>query len=248
MQKLEPKAIIFDLGSTLIEYEAVPWDELSAVCVAAARTELVRKGISLPGQEEFIAAFDQVRQAYRERAQSDLTEWNVLQVAAGLFEAIGVRYDEPLLQVFFDAYYVPVGEQLFAFEDTVPTLQTLRGQFPVIGLVSNTVFPEEAHLRELDRFGISPYLDFTLFSSTFKLRKPHPDIFYRAANLAGYAPSECVYVGDRYVEDVQGPNAVGMPAVLKVKPGRVYPDDMPAAVRRIDTLSGLLEHLENGVD
>ena len=89
---------------------------------------------------------------------------------------------------------------------------------------------------------IAPY--FKIFSSDFRLRKPHPDIFIQAANLAGHAPEDCVYIGDRYMEDVQGPKGIGMPAILKIKEGRVYPDEMPEADRRIETLSDLLEHFE----
>ena len=35
MDKLKVKAVIFDLGSTLIEYEKVPWMELSVECIAS---------------------------------------------------------------------------------------------------------------------------------------------------------------------------------------------------------------------
>ena len=62
--------------------------------------------------------------------------------------------------------------------------------------------------------------------------------------LAGFAPSECLYVGDRYLEDIQGPESVGMSAILKIKPGREYPAEMPETVRRIDTLSELFDHIE----
>jgi len=93
----------------------------------------------------------------------------------------------------------------------------------------------------LERFRIEPYLDFKIFSSTFKYRKPHPDIFLKAANLAGYAPSECLYVGDRYYEDIQGPAGIGMKAVLKMVDKRQYPEDMPYDFPRIKTLSELLD-------
>jgi putative hydrolase of the HAD superfamily len=113
-----------------------------------------------------------------------------------------------------------------------------------MGLVSNTIFPERAHQQELDRFGLKPYLKFAVFSSTFGLRKPHQDIFYQACNMAGFAPSECLYVGDRYLEDIVGPTEIGMTAILKIKPGREYPTDMPESMRTIDNLGELADHLE----
>jgi HAD superfamily hydrolase (TIGR01509 family) len=248
MEKLRPKAVIFDLGSTLIEYEAIPWDELSRICVEAGHKALSAKGLGLPELEEFNRIFDELKQTYREKAAQDLIEWNVPQLIEQLLAKCELQQTDGLVEKFFDAYYGPVARNLYAFEDTLPTLEALRPRFDVIGLISNTIFPESAHLKEMDRFGIREFFDFTVFSSTFGIRKPHPDIFYQAANLSGYAPSECVYIGDRYVEDVLGPRGVGMEAILKVKPSRVYPDEMPEATRRIDQLAELPQHIDFSLD
>jgi putative hydrolase of the HAD superfamily len=129
------------------------------------------------------------------------------------------------------------------YDDTVETLEKLKHRYPEMGLISNTIFPGWVHERELKQFGIAPFLNFTVYSSSFGLRKPHPDIFRKAANLAGHAPQECLYVGDRYVEDIVGPRGVGMHAILKVKPDREYPEEMPEVDRRIDNLSELAEHI-----
>ena len=248
MEKLRPKAVIFDLGSTLIEYEALPWDELSRICVAAGHKMLVKKGFTVPGVEEFNEAFDRIKLTYREKANRDLIEWTVPELVAQLFEEVTLDASDGLVDKFFEAYYAPVAEKLYAFDDTVATLEAIRERFDIVGLISNTIFPESTHLHELDRFEIADFFDFTIFSSTLGVRKPHPDIFHKATNLAGYAPSECVYVGDRYLEDVVGPTKVGMPAILKVKADREYPEDMPEATRRIDTLSELREHIQFSVD
>jgi len=240
---MKPRALIFDLGSTLIEYEAVPWDELSGYCVEAGWEYLSTSGLTVPSRDDFNAAFDRLKTEYRTEAADTLVEWTVPQLVTRLFESLGVSADRKYVDGFFEAYYERVNRELFVYEDTVETLHRLKQDFPVMGLISNTIFPEEVHRRELETFGIAPYLDFTVFSSTFRLRKPHPDIFIHAANCAGFAPSECLFVGDRYMEDVEGPSQVGMPAILKVKPGRVYPD-MPQTVRRIDCLSELPALLE----
>lgn len=244
-EKLDPKAVIFDLGSTLIEYEAVSWDELNVLCANHAHTFLLEHGYRIPDPVEFHAMFEAAKSSYRKRASESYEEWDVPQVA---MEMLG-QYDKAIapefVDSFFDAYYKPVDTLLFMYDDTIDTLQRLRKKYPQIGLVSNTVFPERVHRHELERFGIEPYLNFAIFSSTFRLRKPHPDIFREACRLAGYPPEECVYIGDRYLEDITGPNSIGMPAVLKVKEGREYPPEMPAEVRKINRLSELFDHLKN---
>jgi len=243
MDKLKPRALIFDLGSTLIEYEAVPWDELSGQCVEAGWRYLLTAGLAVPPLDEFNAAYDRLKADYRAEAAETLVEWTVPQLVTNLFKRLGLGIEQKHIDGFFEAYYERVNRELFVYDDTVGTLQLLKKDYPVMGLVSNTIFPEEVHLRELESFGVARFLDFTIFSSTFRLRKPHPDIFIHAANCAGFAPSECLFVGDRYVEDIEGPGGIGMPAILKVKPGREYPE-MPETVRRIEKLGELLTMLE----
>lgn len=121
MDKLRPRAIIFDLGSTLIEYEAVPWDELGIVSVENGRKYLKSKKIEVPSAEQFLEAFDQIKLAYRREAQETFREWSVPQVARDLFRKLELEDDESLIQGFFDAYYDKVAEQLYVYEDTVTT-------------------------------------------------------------------------------------------------------------------------------
>ena len=243
MEKLRPRALIFDLGSTLIEYESMPWDALGEACFESGRQFLVSSGYDLPARETVETIFNDIREAYRREARESYIEWDVPTVATRMLDALNISYDDDLIDAFFDAYYEPVDRELFIYDDVIETLVTLKPFYPMMGLVSNTVFPERAHLSELDRFGIDPFLSFRVFSSTFGLRKPHADIFYHACNQAGFAPSECLYVGDRYLEDIVGPTSIGMHAILKMKPGREYPEEMPEADRRIDRLSELLDHL-----
>ncbi len=244
MDKLYPEAVIFDLGSTLIEYEAVPWSELNVLCAARMRDYLKEEGFQVPDEQEFYRTFEEVKDRYRRIALESLAEWTVPQAAAELLTHWHIEANGDLLDRLFDAFYEPITEKIYVYDDVLQTLQRTRRCHSTIGLISNTIFPERAHRKELKRFGIEPFLDFAVFSSTFGIRKPHPDIFFKAANLAGYAPAECVYIGDRYVEDVEGPVGVGMAAILKLWAGREYPDDMPRASRKIRTLSELDEHLE----
>lgn len=244
MIKLRPKAILFDLGSTLIEYEAVSWDQLNLLCASSAREFLIAEGYAVPDEPEFHATFEAAKTEHRRAASESLVEWNVPMVARQYLQNLVPTFPLDQVERFFDAYYAPVDRLLYIYDDTLATLDRLKTRYETMGLISNTVFPERAHRHELSRFGIEPYLSFAIFSSTFGLRKPHPEIFLKAARLAGAEPEECVYVGDRYVEDILGPSRVGMPAILRMKAGREYPAEMPQATRRITTLAELPEHIE----
>jgi len=244
MDRLTPRAVLFDLGGTLIEYPSTIWDELSEQCVTNAREYVIRQGFDLPSEPEFIALYRELRDGYRKTAAETLVEWSVTRLAQRMLERAGLEPDGELVDGFFDAYYERVEPHIFVFEDTRAVLGRLRQRYGTIGLISNTIFPERVHHDELRKFGLTEFFDFTVFSSSFGLRKPHADIFYHAANLAGWAPSECVYVGDRYIEDIAGPAGVGMPAILKWHDSRDYPAELPAACRRIKSLSDLAGHLD----
>lgn len=244
MTPLKVRALIFDLGCTLIEYESYSWDELAKKAVANGHAYLRKRQYSIPDFDEFHAHYAEIRERFREQVAKDLVEWTVPKATRLLFERVGIDYDEDLVDAFFDAYYEPVADELFVYEDSVETLKALRRRFPVIGLISNTIFPDRTHDSELERFGLAEFFDFRIYSSSFGLRKPHPDIFNHAANQAGLAPSECVYIGDRYPEDILGPHQIGMHAILKYKEGRDYPDDRSEAWAEIQSLSELCDLLE----
>ena len=244
MEILTPRAILFDLGGTLIEYPSTMWDEISEQCIANAREYVLAQGYALPDEPTFFTLYRELRDEYRKTAAETLVEWSVAQLARKMLELSGLAPDDELIDGYFDAYYQLLEPHVFAFEDTREVLGRLRQRFDTIDLISNTIFPERVHHSELGKFGLAEFFDFTVFSSTFGLRKPHADIFCHAANLAGCAPAECVYIGDRYTEDVTGPAGIGMSAILRWHEARDYPDDIPSTQRQIRSLSDLAEHLD----
>jgi len=124
-------------------------------------------------------------------------------------------------------------------------LKEVKRQKMKTGLISNTIFPSRAHEVDLDNFGLTPYIDFRLYSSDFGYRKPYPGIYEEGLRLIGLAPDETLFVGDRYIEDVEGPMGAGMPAILKYHEGREYPDPMPEGFAVIHEISELVEILNN---
>ncbi len=244
MEKLDVRAVIFDLGSTLIHYPSIDWDEVSLHCVESGRKCLIADGLDLPDESVFAENYIKLRDEYRKQAAETLIEWSVPQVAAKLFERIKITLADDMIDRFFDAYYEPIEAIVYVYEDAFTVLERVKSRYGSVGLVSNTIFPARAHVRELEKFKLRPLLDFMIFSSTFGLRKPHPDIFYEASTRAGAAPRECVYVGDRYREDVEGPSSIGMNSILRFHADREYPEDKLPSVRVINNLSELSLHLD----
>jgi len=92
--------------------------------------------------------------------------------------------------------------------------------------LSNTPFRAIDHRQELQHFGLWRFFDATLFTSTIRFRKPHPAPFKEILRRLGVPASRSLYVGDRQLEDVLGPQRVGMTAVLIRRPHRSYDPDL----------------------
>jgi putative hydrolase of the HAD superfamily len=97
--------------------------------------------------------------------------------------------------------------------------------------------------RQLGHHGIAQRVDAAVFSSEVGRRKPAPELYRAALDRLGVAPGEALYVGDRVVEDYEGPRRLGMPAILCTELARSQP---PPGVPAVGRLSELLELEELG--
>jgi putative hydrolase of the HAD superfamily len=119
-----------------------------------------------------------------------------------------------------------------AFADARPALEAIRRRGLRVVAVSNW----DCSLPEvLERIGLAPLLDGVVASAVVGARKPAPEIFRRALELARVQPTDAIHVGDSVVEDVEGARAAGIEPVLLRRDG--HPG--PAGLRTIASLSEL---------
>ncbi|HLG23168.1 MAG TPA: HAD family hydrolase, partial [Candidatus Manganitrophaceae bacterium] len=80
-------------------------------------------------------------------------------------------------------------------------------------------------------------------SSEIGIRKPRPEIFLAACEKLEVAPSETLFVGDSWDNDIRGAKGVGMDAAW-INPGGLHaPEEGPRPdyiLSELDDLSGLL--------
>jgi putative hydrolase of the HAD superfamily len=119
------------------------------------------------------------------------------------------------------------------YDDALPALSELRRRGYRLGMLSNTS-------RDLGAFvahhGIE--VDAALTSAVHGKTKPHETIFRRMLGLLGTQPAETLMVGDTLADDIEGAQAVGMPAVLIDRADR-YPD-VSGRIRGLGELLDLL--------
>ena len=240
MKMPELKAVLFDMGSTLIEFENSTWEVLRVVCAEKGYRFLKEKKVSLPEFEEFSGVLDGEFMKARKGIENNLNEFKAETVAWNLFGVLNLSTSDGLSESFLEKYYQPISDQLTLMDGAEEVLRYFRDRSLKIGIVSNTIFPERYHLPELKRFGLYSYLDAHFFSSSVGVRKPHPDIFLKTLNALMVDPSNAVFVGDRLAEDVGGAQKIGMKAVLRNHERRDYSAPITPDAR-IDDLKELPE-------
>jgi putative hydrolase of the HAD superfamily len=216
------KAVLFDMGSTLIEFENATWDVLARLSTEKGYEFLKEKNATVPDFDDFSKALYEAFAEARAEIEENLNELKFEKVILEFFRTLNLGTSDGIYRTFLEVYYKPITDQLTLIDGAEDVLKHFKEKGLKIGLVSNTIFPGKYHLRELKRFGLYPYLDAHLFSSDIGVRKPHPKIFKLALEELEVDGSEAVFVGDRLKEDVGGAQDVGMKGILKYHQGRDY--------------------------
>ncbi len=124
-------------------------------------------------------------------------------------------------------------------DDVRPTLTRLRAVGYTIALVSNRTEDLGPFTVEL---GIDDLFDFTLSAGQANSWKPSPEIFLKAAEKAGCAPREAVYVGDNYYADIEGAQGAGLLPVL-IDPRELFPEAVCPVIHAIHEIEQALIRL-----
>jgi HAD superfamily hydrolase (TIGR01509 family) len=241
------RAILFDMGGTLLDFnpEHIPWPEWERAGLESACAYLSSRGYGLstePLVDAFIDAFIAGLPERWERAAQGQENLRLADVMREACAACDGRPSQAEVDAAVARYIAPLDARVIPYQDTHATLAALRGRGLRTGLVSNTMWPGEYHRRELARFGLTPFLQHTLFSADEGVWKPQPGIYRRALDALGVEAGEAVFVGDQPEHDVLGAQEVGMRGVYKhngqAKPTDVCPD---ATIANLSELPALIE-------
>lgn len=138
----------------------------------------------------------------------------------------------------FETYYAP----LRLFPGATETVAALARRYR-LGIISNASQHQHAKLAHL---GLAGCFAPVILSSEVGWEKPDPRIFRHAFRVAGVAPEEAVFVGDRLDVDVAGAQGAGMRAVwFNHWGGEPAAGDRPdAVIQRLTELPAALERLQ----
>jgi putative hydrolase of the HAD superfamily len=226
------RAVIFDWGGTLTPWRSVDpaqgWRAYADACSEPDRAAAVAA--------ELLAA----ELASWQRVHHDSSAFTF----ASLLAATGVE-EHPEAVRAFRAFW---DQTTHTDADVLPTLTALRERGLRLGVLSSTWWPGEWHEEGLRRDGVFDQFDACVWSSQLPFTKPHPTAFLTAMKAIGVDdPAECVFVGDRLVDDIYGAKGVGMRAVFvphsKIPPEQTEPVDVTpdAVIQRLTDLIPLID-------
>ena len=214
------KAVTFDLWDTVIHDDS---DEqirrergLSSKFEARRELALEVLGRHAPLDEVRLrTAYDTMEAAFNHVWHQQHVTWSVAERVAVLLAGLGrtlPEADRAELVAGLEEMEITVAPN--PVEGIGEAIAALAGSFK-LGVVSDAIYTPGRCLREwLRMHDLLEYFDGFAFSDEIGHSKPHRAMFASVASQLGVEVSEMLHIGDRDHNDVRGPHALGMKAVL----------------------------------
>ena len=214
------RAITFDLWDTVIHDDSDEPKRAAAGLPSKreARRALVREALadhSAVPAAVVDAAYDVTDAAFHRVWHDQHVTWSVGERLSVLLRGLGRELPGAALA---DITARIEEMELEVMPDPVPgigdAIETLAARYP-LAVVSDAIHSPGRCLRTwLERHGLLRHFGAFAFSDEVGRSKPHPDMFLRAAAGLSVDVSEMLHIGDREHNDVRGPHALGMKAIL----------------------------------
>ncbi|HYS29505.1 MAG TPA: HAD-IA family hydrolase [Candidatus Limnocylindria bacterium] len=247
-------AVLFDYGHTLIYFDDRQTPALRSALVETYQqinhlltSRLAREVPSAQALLEGVST--QVdAEITRDYEAERLEEVEIASIYDAALRRLGLEVDpelvEQVMEMEQDAWLAGV----HVGPDVVSTMERVRAAGLKVGLVSNAAYLPRLMRAQLDHLRLAEYFDSVTWSSAVGWRKPERRIYQQALEALQVSPERAIFVGDRVREDVRGPKALGMRAVL-LREWRQEKDPEGAAdytLDRLGQLGPLLDTLASG--
>lgn len=129
-----------------------------------------------------------------------------------------------------------------AFHGTARMLRDLTSAGYKLAIMTNG--RSDFQMRTILSLSLEQYFQCILISEMEGIGKPGIDIFARAASKLGADPSQCVYVGDHPINDIEGAKRAGMAAVWKYNRFWSEPERVDGVLREMTELPFIIRNLD----
>jgi putative hydrolase of the HAD superfamily len=240
LSNTEIKAVIFDLGDTLLNFGKVDTGSLFLKAGHVSYDYLKNAGQPVCGFQRYLWG-----NLLGIRAQVFFSglfgnDFDSLDVLKTYGKRKKYTLSEEQWQDVNNCWYQPLKELTKVEDDLVETLSTLRDSGLKLGILSNTFVNSCALDGHLEELGILEFFQMRIYSYEYKFRKPNVKIFNAAAERIETPAANILFVGDRINKDVKGSLKAGMTPVL-IKAYTNAGKKRPEGTIEIDKISELPE-------
>ncbi len=239
------KAVIFDLGNTLIYFDGA-WPEVMQAADRELLQHLRNRGFDLD-QDAFTSRFRAQLNAYYAERDSEFIEHTTAYVLRNVLSDFGFPdLDDQTLLPALESLYAVSQAHWQVETDTKPILKALHESGYRLGVISNAADDQDVQTL-VDKAGVRPYLDFVLSSAACGIRKPNPRIFQIGLDNWSFNANQVAMVGDTLGADILGAQHAGLYSIWITRraeaPGNrdhadtIQPD---ASISTLAELPGLL--------
>jgi HAD superfamily hydrolase (TIGR01549 family) len=241
------KAVLFDLGETLVNFGK--FNSTGLFRQGARLSYDFLKSLGQPvGNFEYYCWRNLIALRIRHWLSAiTKKDFNSLALLRRIGANKGFRLDKHQWRQFAWLWYEPLSKIAWAEPKTAETLTTLKNMGLKLGIVSNTFVNGWSLEKHLEQLGMLDFFSVRLYSYEFDFRKPDLRIFRIAAERIGELLENIMFVGDRISADVKPAITTGMSAVLKsayTNAGKTPPKgawkinglcELPALIEKINT-------------
>ncbi|UCH30996.1 MAG: HAD family hydrolase [Candidatus Bathyarchaeota archaeon] len=210
------KAVIFDLGDTLILTDRWDYDKCLKKLLSSLKNDSIM--IKIPF-EEFKRGYFKVREKMYLKSEPALREVDFrsrIAITLKIFLHYSI-YEGPILTHAIDAFFDAFIEDAYTETYVSDLLLELKKEYK-LGLASNFASPQ-GFWRVLEHFDLGKFFNTIVVSGEVGFRKPHPIVFKNVLEGLNMKPTETVFVGDSLKADIFGAKILGLKTILIENPG-----------------------------
>ena len=224
-----PKAILFDMDDTILNYDSVADGSWRQVCEAVSP--------ELPGlaSDELFMALKAKSQWFwsdpdrHRRGRQDLLVAR-MEIVSSALEGLEI-WDAELTREISVSYERIRTESITPRPGAMETLHSLHDDGFKLGMITNGA--KEPQREKIDRFGLESLFDSIVIEGEFGIGKPDRSVFQHSLEKLGASPRQAWMVGDHLDFDVGASQELGiwgiwvdwrgsgLPNDSKVKPDRI---------------------------
>jgi HAD superfamily hydrolase (TIGR01549 family) len=212
------KAIVFDLGETLINYGPISVNALfrqgARLSYAYIQSELNGSSKLARFESYFLKHFFVIR-SHVVKAALLQREFNCALLLDKQLRKMGISASSRQLEELTWLWYEPLAASASIEADLHETLEELQDRSLKLAILSNTFLPGpvlDRHLKQLDLLRFFPL---RLYTSETIIRKPNKRLYQKVLDNLEVTADNAMMIGDRLDKDVVGAERAGLRSVFK---------------------------------